>query len=92
VPIVSIVIGYPRSLDSRMASTISSLLTPLLRPATSKGERRGRYGRGTIAYVSPFRRLMTTSSVLDSSSVVNIRSGYSVEVTGTARRYRAASG
>jgi len=59
------------SLDSLIASSISCLATPLFKPGTSNGERRGRVDRGTMAYVSPLRRFITTSSVFDSSRILD---------------------
>ena len=63
--------GYALSLDSLIASNISCLVTFLFKPGTSNGERRERVDRGTMAYMSPLRRFITTSSVLDSSRTLD---------------------
>jgi len=59
-------IYYALSLDSRNASNISLRVIFLLKPGTSKGERR-EGDLDTIENISPLRRRMTTSSLLDSS-------------------------
>ncbi len=62
------VIRYARSLDSRIASNISFRVMPFRKPGTSKGERR-RGDFGAMENISPLRRRITTSSLLDSSRI-----------------------
>lgn len=62
--IIGRLVCHKPSLDSRSASRISCLLGLLPSPETSRGERRGRSGWGTMAKMSPVRRRMIFMGLL----------------------------